>query len=61
TFPTQAGRYLHQWEITTNTDTLTYPVPFVIAPAEPLDILMLSGFPSFEHRTLKNWLGEAGH
>lgn len=54
------GRFLYQLGLSPN-HTATYPIPLVVTPARSLDILLLSGFPTFESRSLKNWLGEEGH
>lgn len=37
------------------------PVPVKVAEKEPLQILILNSFPTFETRYLKNFLAEAGH
>ncbi|MGM1054882.1 MAG: hypothetical protein ACQEWG_03235 [Bacteroidota bacterium] len=37
------------------------PIPVRVAEKEPLQILILNSFPTFETRYLKNFLAEAGH
>jgi hypothetical protein len=58
-----AGNYVFSLAIKDSLGNLISrdPLPIVVNEKEKLKILVLNSFPTFETRTLKNFLAEAGH
>jgi len=56
-----AGKYLFEIEAITNNDTLQQQLPVVVKPKKKAKYLILSGFPNFEWKYLKDYLGDEGH
>ncbi|MFP2995832.1 hypothetical protein ABN763_07975 [Spongiivirga sp. MCCC 1A20706] len=58
-----SGKFLFSIEEKDSTGTVYFdnPLPVIINNPQPLKILMLNGFPTFETKYLKNYLAEMGH
>lgn len=59
--PKEAGSYLYQLQVQHGREQQTEPVPVVVRAPQPLRILILSAFPSFEIKFLKNLLAQQQH
>jgi hypothetical protein len=55
------GRYIATLQIAAGDSTRTEILPFVVEARQPLQVLILQGFPSFEMNYLKDWLGQGKH
>ncbi|GLU45332.1 hypothetical protein [Allomuricauda sp. NBRC 101325] len=63
TQPKASGHFVYHLE-EKNADgevVASEPIPFVVEDREPLHILILNTFPTFESKYLKNYLAEKGH
>lgn len=57
--PKLQGRAVYQLSVVQGTDTLQKEsIPFRVGPVEKTKVLVLSSFPDFEYKFLKNWLYE---
>jgi hypothetical protein len=56
-----AGNYIAALRLVNGDSIRTEPLPYVVAEKQPLQVLMLQAFPSFEMNYLKDWLGQAKH
>ncbi|WP_324026214.1 hypothetical protein QSV08_02305 [Maribacter sp. BPC-D8] len=63
TRPKVTGTYVYQLAIKDSTGVIleTNPLPIEILKKEPLRVLILNTFPTFETKYLKNFLAESGH
>lgn len=63
TQPKASGHFEYQLEEKDAEGALvsSEPIPFVVEDREPLNILILNTFPTFESKYLKNYLAEKGH
>lgn len=59
--PKQAGKFLYQLRIAQGNYRKEEVVPVEVQTPEPLQILILSAFPSFEIKFIKNTLRQQGH
>jgi hypothetical protein len=59
TQPRQLGRAVYQLTVLSGEDTLQKEqIPFLVNPSPKIKLLVLSSFPDFEYKFLKNWLFE---
>jgi hypothetical protein len=59
TQPRQLGRAVYQLTVLSGTDTLQKEqIAFLVNPSPKIKLLVLSSFPDFEYKFLKNWLFE---
>lgn len=58
-----AGRFVHHLTVKDSAGSVISkdPLPVIIKNEEPLHILMVNNFPTFEMKYLKNYLSEEGH
>ncbi|WP_424000980.1 hypothetical protein [Maribacter sp. IgM3_T14_3] len=63
TRPKVAGAYVYQLAIKDSASVVleTNPIPIKVLNKEPLRVLILNTFPTFETKYLKNFLAESGH
>ena len=62
TIADNAGRYLYKLQVTDSTGKMVEePVPIQIKPKTNLKVLILNDFPTFETRTIKEYLSTSGH
>ncbi|WP_375324158.1 hypothetical protein [Flagellimonas sp. GZD32] len=61
--PKASGHFVYQLEVKNAEGEVvaSEPVPFMVEDREPLHILILNTFPTFESKYLKNYLAEKGH
>ncbi|SDQ98544.1 hypothetical protein [Flagellimonas zhangzhouensis] len=61
--PKASGHFVYQLEEKNAEGALvsSEPIPFIVEDREPLHILILNTFPTFESKYLKNYLAEKGH
>ncbi|TDT40508.1 hypothetical protein CLV90_3357 [Maribacter spongiicola] len=63
THPKVSGTYVYQLAVKDSTGSVleTNPLPIKVLKKEPLRVLILNTFPTFETKYLKNFLAESGH
>ena len=62
TQPRQLGKALYKLTVLRGTDTVQQEqIPFLVNPSPKIKLLVLSSFPDFEYKFLKNWLFEQNY
>jgi hypothetical protein len=57
TIPKQTGKAIFQLQVIQRGQMLeTEPIPVVVEPEDPLNVLMLASYPDFENKFLSQWL-----
>jgi hypothetical protein len=55
------GRYTASLQIASGSHVRKELLPYIVHDRQPLQVLILQGFPSFEMNYLKDWLGQGKH
>ncbi|MDJ1502133.1 hypothetical protein [Xanthocytophaga agilis] len=59
--PRLPGNFVGEIQVIQNKEVRHEPLPYIVTPKEPLNVIVLQAYPDFETNYLKDWLADQKH
>ncbi|MDJ1468103.1 hypothetical protein [Xanthocytophaga flava] len=60
-YPLLPGNFVGEIQVIQNKEVRHEPLPYIVTPKEPLNVIVLQAYPDFETNYLKDWLSDQKH